>query len=127
MPVCHGSTAFAAPAVFSNSLKTESVANPLAAEVLRNQRTTSGQRSDRTIQRDTVRSNRRSCVLARQVAMYIARQLTGASPQEIGREFGNRNHSTVLHSINKIEAMRRSDEGLNRTITRLLRAVVART
>jgi hypothetical protein len=33
----------------------------------------------------------------------------------------------VLHSINKIEAMRRSDEGLNRTITRLLRAVVART
>ena len=51
--------------------------------------------------------------------MYIARQLIGASLQEIGREFGGRHHATVLHSINKIEAMRRSDEAMNRTIVRL--------
>ena len=75
----------------------------------------------------TVRSNRRAYVLPRQLAMYIARQVTGASLQEIGREFGDRHHTTVLHAVNKIEEMRRSDEALNRTITRLVGAVVART
>jgi len=54
--------------------------------------------------------------------MYIARQLTGASLQEIGREFGARHHTTLLHFINRIEAMRRSDKGLNSTITRLVDA-----
>ena len=71
----------------------------------------------------TVRSNRRAYVLPRQLAMYIARQLTSASLQEIGKLFGGRHHTTVLHSINKIEAMRRTDEALNRTITRLVGAV----
>jgi len=73
----------------------------------------------------TVRSNRRAYVLPRRIAMYVARQLTGASLQEIGREFGGRHHTTVLHSINRIEAMRRADKVLNRTITRLVEAVVA--
>jgi DnaA-like protein len=67
-----------------------------------------------------VRTNRRSYVLPRQIAMYVARQLMGASLQEIGREFGGKHHTTVLHSINKIEAMRRTDEALNRTISRLI-------
>ena len=62
----------------------------------------------------TVRTNRRAYALPRQIAMYIARQLTGASLQEIGREFGGRHHTTVLHAINKIEGMRHSDEALNR-------------
>jgi hypothetical protein len=75
----------------------------------------------------TVRTNRRSYVLPRQIAMYIARQLTGASLQEIGREFGSRHHTTVLHAIKKIEEMRRSDGELNRRITRLVNAVVVRT
>ena len=75
----------------------------------------------------TLRTNRRAYVLPRQLAMYIARQVTGASLQEIGREFGGRHHTTVLHSINKIEQMRRSDEALNRTITQLMNAVVERT
>jgi hypothetical protein len=72
----------------------------------------------------TVRTKRRAYVLPRQIAMYIVRQLTGASLQEIGREFGGRHHTTVLHSINKIEEMRRSDKALNRTITRLMDARV---
>ena len=74
-----------------------------------------------------VRTNRRAYVLPRQIAMYIARQLTGASLQEIGRAFGGRHHATVVHAINKIEAMRRSDEALNRTIARLVSAVPAQT
>jgi len=56
--------------------------------------------------------------------MYIARQLTGASLQEIGREFGGRHYNTVLHSINKIDAMRRRDRTLDWTITRLTEACV---
>jgi chromosomal replication initiator protein len=52
--------------------------------------------------------------------MYVARQLTGATLEEIGRQFGGRHHSTVLHSINKIEAMRRSDKVLGCTIMRLI-------
>jgi len=75
----------------------------------------------------TVRTNRRAYVLPRQIAMYIARQLTGAPLHEIGREFGGRHHTTVLHSINRIERMRRSNEALKRMITRLMDRVVART
>jgi chromosomal replication initiator protein len=72
----------------------------------------------------TVRTHRRAYVVPRQIAMYIARQLTGASLQEIGREFGGRHHTTVLHSIGKIEEMRYSDEALNCAITRLMEACV---
>lgn len=80
-----------------------------------------------------VRTHRHVFVLARQIAMYIVRQATGASLQEIGREFGGRHHSTVLHSIRKIEQMRRTDEQVSRTIRQLVygvqgaEAVVTRT
>jgi chromosomal replication initiation ATPase DnaA len=40
--------------------------------------------------------------------------------EEIGRQFGGWHYTTVLHAISKIEAMRRTDEALNRTITRLV-------
>jgi hypothetical protein len=66
-----------------------------------------------------VHTNRRAYVLPRQIAMYIARRLTGAALHEIGREFGNRHHTTVLHSIDKIDEMRRSDKALDSAITRL--------
>jgi chromosomal replication initiator protein len=67
-----------------------------------------------------VRSNTRAIAFPRQVAMYIVKQLTTASLPEIGRQFGGKHHTTVLHSIHKIEEMRRSDKDLNRTITRLM-------
>jgi len=69
-----------------------------------------------------VRTNRCSQVLPRQIAMYIVRQLTGASLQHIGREFGGRHHTTVLHSIRKIAEIARTDKALDRTITRLMDA-----
>jgi hypothetical protein len=69
-----------------------------------------------------INSNRRVFVFPRQLAMYIVKQLTGASLQEIGRQFGGRHHTTVLHSINKVDEMRRSDKALNRTITELSEA-----
>jgi chromosomal replication initiator protein len=70
-----------------------------------------------------IRSNTRAIAFPRQVAMYIVKQLTTASLPEIGRQFGGKHHTTVLHSIHKIEEMRRSDKDLNRTITRLMDAL----
>lgn len=67
-----------------------------------------------------VRSNSKAIVFPRQIAMYIVKQLTSASLPEIGRQFGDKHHTTVLHSINKIETLRRSDKDLNLTISRLL-------
>ena len=67
-----------------------------------------------------VRSNSREIAFPRQVAMYIVKQLTAASLPEIGRQFGGKHHTTVLHSINKIENLRRNDKELNKTINRLI-------
>jgi chromosomal replication initiator protein len=52
----------------------------------------------------------------RQIAMYIAKDLTHASLPEIGRAFGGKHHTTVLHSVQKIEQLRQSDADLNRII-----------
>jgi chromosomal replication initiator protein len=67
-----------------------------------------------------IRSNSKGIAFPRQVAMYLVKQLTAASLPEIGRQFGGKHHTTVLHSINKIDALRRNDKDLNRTINRLL-------
>jgi len=67
-----------------------------------------------------MRSNSKAIAYPRQIAMYLVKQLTSASLPEIGRQFGGKHHTTVLHSINKIETLRRADKDLNRTITRLL-------
>jgi chromosomal replication initiator protein len=65
------------------------------------------------------KNNSRSIVVPRQIAMYLAKQLTDASLPEIGRQFGGKHHTTVLHSINKIEEKRQEDKDLNRTLNRL--------
>jgi chromosomal replication initiator protein len=49
------------------------------------------------------RSRKRPVALARQVCMYLARRLTSYSLKEIGRYFGNKNHTTVVFSVNAIE------------------------
>jgi chromosomal replication initiator protein len=67
-----------------------------------------------------VRSNSKVIAYPRQVAMFVVKQLTSASLPEIGRQFGGKHHTTVLHSINKIEGLRQSDKDLNKIINRLL-------
>lgn len=52
----------------------------------------------------------------RQVAMYLAKELTPASLPEIGRAFGGKHHTTVLHSVRKVEELRQADPDLNRLI-----------
>ncbi len=66
------------------------------------------------------KNNSRSVVVPRQIAMYLAKQMTEASLPEIGRQFGGKHHTTVMHSIAKIDEQRRTDKDLNRTINKLL-------
>jgi chromosomal replication initiator protein len=58
-------------------------------------------------------------VYPRQIAMYLAKQLTEASLPEIGRQFGGKHHTTVLHSVEKITELRKSDKDLNRLLNKL--------
>jgi chromosomal replication initiator protein len=67
-----------------------------------------------------IRSNSKVIAFPRQVAMFLVKQLTSASLPEIGKQFGGKHHTTVLHSINKIETLRQMDKDLNKTINRLL-------
>jgi chromosomal replication initiator protein len=51
--------------------------------------------------------------------MYLAKHLTEASLPEIGRQFGGKHHTTVLHSVEKIDGVRKTDKDLNRMINKL--------
>jgi chromosomal replication initiator protein len=66
------------------------------------------------------KSNTRKIVYPRQVAMYLVKELTDASLPEIGRAFGGKHHTTVIHSINKIEQSRLTDPDLNRMLHSLM-------
>jgi len=66
------------------------------------------------------KSNTRKVVYPRQVAMYLVKELTDASLPEIGRAFGGKHHTTVIHSINKIEQTRHHDPELNRLLHNLM-------
>ncbi len=65
------------------------------------------------------KNNSRAVVVPRQIAMYLAKQLTEASLPEIGRQFGGKHHTTVMHSIAKIDEHRRADKSLNSTLNKL--------
>jgi len=66
------------------------------------------------------KSNTKKIVYPRQVAMYLVKELTYASLPEIGRAFGGKHHTTVIHSINKIEQSRHIDPDLNRLLQSLM-------
>jgi len=65
------------------------------------------------------KNNSRAIVYPRQIAMYLAKHLTEASLPEIGRQFGGKHHTTVLHSVEKIEEARKNDKDLNRLVNKL--------
>jgi chromosomal replication initiator protein len=65
------------------------------------------------------KNNSRVIVFPRQIAMYLAKHLTDASLPEIGRQFGGKHHTTVLHSVDKIETARKTDKDLNRVLNKL--------
>ncbi|MGE3957855.1 MAG: chromosomal replication initiator protein DnaA [Vicinamibacterales bacterium] len=66
------------------------------------------------------KNNSKSVAAPRQIAMYLCKSLTHASLPEIGRSFGGKHHSTVIHSIRKVEELRKKDNDFNNLITGFL-------
>lgn len=66
------------------------------------------------------KDNRREIALPRQIAIYLTKKLTTLSLPEIGRRFGGKHHSTIIHSINKIEQMRKEETNFNNIINNLM-------
>jgi chromosomal replication initiator protein len=104
------------------SLTGREISLPLAQDVLRNVL----QNDDRAITIEVIqkfvsdyyqlkigelksRNNSKSVAMPRQIAMYLCKNLTSASLPEIGKSFGGKHHSTVIHSIRKIEDLRQRD------------------
>ena len=67
----------------------------------------------------------RAVARPRQVAMYLAKQLTTRSLPEIGRKFGGRDHTTVMHAVKRIEELRQMDASLAEDIDLLRRMLEA--
>jgi chromosomal replication initiator protein len=77
---------------------------------------------------DEFKAKKRSKSVAhpRQIAMYIARKLTDASFPKIGEEFGGRDHTTVIHAVDKISADKARDPSLNQTVESLMKRIQSR-
>lgn len=68
-----------------------------------------------------IEGRQRDVVIKRQVAMYLAKELTLKSLTEIGRRFGDRDHTTVLHAVRKIEAERHRLAHIGAAVTVIMR------
>lgn len=68
----------------------------------------------------TSKNNARQIAVPRQVAMYLCKRLTKHSFPEIGREFGGKHHTTVIHSVEKIESLVLKDPNFHRVISDLM-------
>jgi chromosomal replication initiator protein len=79
------------------------------------------------IDRSEMSSKRRAraVVRPRQVAMYLAKVMTPRSYPEIGRKFGGRDHSTVIHAVRLVEDLRRMDNDMDNDVRALLRQLEA--
>jgi chromosomal replication initiator protein len=115
------------------SLTGREISLPLAQDVLRNVL----QNDDRAITIEIIqkfvseyyqlklgelksRNNSKSVAMPRQIAMYLCKNLTPASLPEIGKSFGGKHHSTVIHSIRKIEDLRQRDGDFNTLINNFI-------
>jgi chromosomal replication initiator protein len=67
------------------------------------------------------KSNSKQIAFPRQVAMYLCKQMTELSYPEIGRQFNDKHHSTVMYSVEKIEQLKATDGDLARTIDQMMR------
>jgi chromosomal replication initiator protein len=72
------------------------------------------------------RDRRPRVAMARQVAMYVARELTSHSLPEIGRRMGDRNHTTVLHAVNRVRTAIQSDPAVSTAVDNLLKQLAPR-
>jgi chromosomal replication initiator protein len=117
------------------SLTSREISLDLAQEVLRNVMDDSKAVTIESIQRFVSeyyqlkvtelksKNNSKSVAMPRQVAMYLCKTLTSASLPEIGRSFGGKHHSTVIHSIRKVDELRRRDGVFNTLIAGFLETI----
>ena len=72
-----------------------------------------------------LRSSKRNKTISlpRQIAMYLCREMTKLSLPEIGRQFGGKDHTTVLHSVNKIKSLMNKDREINTAIKTITKTV----
>ena len=68
------------------------------------------------------RNNSKSIAVPRQISMYLCKSLTNASLPEIGRSFGGKHHSTVIHSLKKVEELRKRDVDFNSLMANFLQS-----
>jgi len=66
------------------------------------------------------KNNSPKVAFPRQVAMYLSKELTNSSLPEIGKKFGGKHHTTVIHSIRKIEKLRTKDQEFNKELNTLI-------
>jgi len=71
------------------------------------------------------RSRTRNLVHARQIAMYVCRELTDLSYPQIGREFGGRDHTTVIHAYEKVAALMQEKHETYEDVTALIQSLLA--
>ena len=71
----------------------------------------------------TAKDRTKAVAFPRQIAMYVARQLTHVSLAEIGRAFGGKEHTTVLHAIHKIQTLLQENPKLQKTIDGLIQGI----
>jgi len=69
------------------------------------------------------RNNSKSVAMPRQVAMYLCKALTNASLPEIGKSFGGKHHSTVIHSVRKVEDLRQRDQAFNNLVNTFIESI----
>ena len=69
------------------------------------------------------KDRRKAVALPRQIAMYLARQLTHASLADVGRAFGGKDHTTVLHAVSKIQTLLREDPKLRTSVDSLVQGI----
>jgi chromosomal replication initiator protein len=73
-----------------------------------------------TVEEMKSKNNSRAVSMPRQVAMYMCKRLTKHSFPEIGREFGGKHHTTVMHSVDKIDKLTKEDRVFHNTMSELI-------
>jgi chromosomal replication initiator protein len=69
------------------------------------------------------KNNSRPIAVPRQIAMYICKELTNQSLPQIGRDFGGKHHTTVLHSIRKIDSLRKKDSEISNAVNSIVKSL----
>jgi chromosomal replication initiator protein len=76
-----------------------------------------------TVEEMKSKNNSRAVSMPRQVAMYLCKRLTKHSFPEVGREFGGKHHTTVMHSVDKIDKLTKSDRVFHNTVSELIDSI----